>query len=68
MERGTAGSSNPPPLSTADGKPDDPPLPSKTAPPSYLRRTFYDAVVPELPKVTHPLEYARIAYKVLYRE
>ncbi|EDR00022.1 uncharacterized protein LACBIDRAFT_314934 [Laccaria bicolor S238N-H82] len=45
-----------------------PPLPSKTAPPSYLQRTFYDAVVPELPKVTHPLEYACIAYKVLYRE
>ena len=34
----------------------------------HLSWTFYDSVVPDLPKVTHPLEYARIAYKVLYRE
>jgi hypothetical protein len=37
-------------------------------PPVHLCQTFYDIVAPDLPKVTHPLEYARITYKVLYRE
>lgn len=35
---------------------------------SRLHRTFFDEVTPDLPKVTHPLEYTRMAYKVLYRE
>ena len=47
---------------------DDGSTPHHSPLPPHLSRTFYDSVVPDLPKVTHPLEYARIAYKVLYRE
>ncbi|EDQ99447.1 uncharacterized protein LACBIDRAFT_316532 [Laccaria bicolor S238N-H82] len=39
-----------------------------SSPSSNLRRTFFDEVALDLPAVTHPLEYARMAYKVLYRE
>jgi trehalose-6-phosphatase len=39
-----------------------------SSPSSHRHRTFFDEVTPDLPKVTHPLEYARMAYKVLYRE
>ena len=54
--------------SNAEGKSNNVPITPKSPLPNHLHRTFYDSVVPELPKVTHPLEYARIAYKVLYHE
>ena len=63
-----AGSLNPPPQSNAEGKSNNAAITPQSPAQNYLNRTFYDSVVPELPKVTHPLEYARIAYKVLYRE
>ena len=62
------GSPNPPTRSSAEKKSDDGPTAHHSPLPSHLSRTFYDSVVPDLPKVTHLLEYARIAYKVLYRE
>ena len=64
----TAGSSNPPVKSSAEGMSFNAAITPKSPLPNHLSRTFYDSVVPELPKVTHPLEYARIAYKVLYCE
>ena len=63
-----AGSLNPPPKSNAEGKSNDAAITPQSPAQNYLSRTFYDLVIPELPKVTHPLEYARIAYKVLYHE
>ena len=39
-----------------------------SSPSSHVHQTFFDEVTPDLPKVTHPLEDARVAYKVLYRE
>ena len=64
----TAGSSNPPAKSSAEGMSFNAARTPKSPLPNHLSWTFYDSVVPELPKVTHPLEYPRIAYKVLYRE
>ena len=64
----TAGSSNPPAKSSAEGMSFNAAITPKLPLPNHLSRAFYDSVVLELPKVTHLLEYAHIAYKVLYRE
>ena len=63
-----AGSPNPPPQSNAEGKSNHAAITPQSPAQNYLSWTFYNSIVPELPKVTHPLEYARIAYKVLYHE
>ena len=59
-----AGSPNPPPQSNAEEKSNNAAITPQSPTQNYLNQTFYDSVIPELPKVTHPLEYACIAYKV----